>query len=192
MVELTRKVQRSGNIGMRVEMDKSKKEATLLTFPRRHSSAELKAQTAEIGRLLRLEPNANDYRVAFGMAAGGGTDIDMATRSLVQIMVELADTVDVPLAHIDDRSAYPSLPRTAGVKPLMHVDSGAARPTDGVRSRAIPRLVVLDRPSRPAFQAHVLVPAAQRDPGGALQDRSPRRRKKSPRRLATPSSARTA
>jgi hypothetical protein len=130
VVDLIRKVQRSGNIGMRVEMDKSKKEATLLTFPRRHSSPELKAQTAEIGRLLRLEPNANDYKVAFGMAAGGGTDIDMATRSLVQIMVELADTVDVPQAHLDAHSAYPALPATAGVKPLMHVSSGTARPTD--------------------------------------------------------------
>jgi hypothetical protein len=130
VVELIRKVQRSGNIGMRIEMDKSKKEATLLTFPRRLSSPELKAQTAEIGRLLRLEPNANDYKVAFGMAAGGGTDIDMATRSLVQIMVELADTVDVPQAHLDEHSAYAALPASAGVKPLMRVASGTARPVD--------------------------------------------------------------
>jgi hypothetical protein len=129
VVELIGKVQRSGNIGMRIEMDKSKKEATLLTFPRRLGSPELKAQTAQIGRLLRLEPNASDYKVAFGMAAVGGTDIDMATRSRVQIMVGLADTVDVPQAHLDEHSsAYPSLPATSGVKALMRVASGAAQP----------------------------------------------------------------
>lgn len=130
LVGLVREVQRSGNIGMRVEMDKAKKEATLLTFPRRQHSVEAQAQSAAIARLLRLEPHLGEYRVSYGMAVGGGNDIEMATRSLVQIMAELADTVDIPPAHLAEGSAYPAMPQTRGALPLMRVHSGSTRPAD--------------------------------------------------------------
>ena len=130
VVELLRKVQRSGEIGMRVEVDKAKKETTLLTFHRRALNPELESERAEIGRLLRLEPNINEYKVSYGMGAGGGSDIDMTTRSLIQIMLELAGTVDIPNAHLADGSGYPVPPSIEEVKPLMHVHSGTARPKD--------------------------------------------------------------
>jgi len=54
----------------------------------------------------------------------------MTTRSLIQITLELAGTVDIPKAHLDDGSGYPVPPPIEGVKPLMHVLSGTARPKD--------------------------------------------------------------
>ena len=128
LVELLRKVQRSGEIGMRVEVDKAKKETTLLTFDRRPLTDELKAERAELRRLLKLDPNANEYTVSYGMSAGGGSNIDMTTRSLLQIMAGLASTVDIPKAHLDDGSVYPVPPPIEGAKPLMHVHSGTSRP----------------------------------------------------------------
>jgi len=128
VVELIRKVQRSGDIGMRVEVDKTKKETTLLTFHRRALTAELQSERAEIGRLLRLEPNLSEYQVSYGMSAGGGSNIDLTTRSLAQIMLELAGMVDIPKADLDDKSAYPVPPAIEGAQPLMHVRSGTARP----------------------------------------------------------------
>jgi hypothetical protein len=128
VVELIRKVQRSGEIGMRVEVDKTKKETTLLTFHRRALNPELESERAEIGRLLRLEPNLNEYQVSYGMSAGGGSSIDMTTRSLAQILMELAGTVDIPTADLDDGSAYAVPSQTEANKTLMHVRSGTARP----------------------------------------------------------------
>jgi len=130
VVELLGQMQRSGEIGMRVELDKVKKETTLLTFHRRPLTDELKAQRAEIGRLLRLDPNLGEYQVSYGMSAGGGSSIDMTTRSLLQIMGDLAGTVDVPKTHLDDGSVYPVPPPIEGAKPLMHVRSGTERPKD--------------------------------------------------------------
>jgi hypothetical protein len=133
LVGLVRDVQRSGNIGLGVEMDKARKEATLLTFPRRQHSAEAQAQAAAISRLLRLEPHLGEYRVSYGMGVGGGNEIEMATRSLVQIMAELAElaeTVDIPPAHLQEGSAYPALPPTPGALPLLRVHSGSTRPAD--------------------------------------------------------------
>jgi hypothetical protein len=130
VVELLRKVQRSGDLGMRVEVDKAKKETTLLTFHRRPLTDELKADRAEIGRLLKLDPDINEYTVSYGMSAGGGNSIDMTTRSLLQIMGDLAGTVDIPKVHLDDGSVYPVPPSIEEAKPLMHVRSGTARPKD--------------------------------------------------------------
>jgi len=130
LVQRVREVQRSGNIGMRVELDKAKKEATLLTFPRRQHSAEAQAQSAAIARLLRLEPHLGEYRVSYGMGVGGGNEIEMATRSLVQIMAELAETVEVPQTHLQEGSAYAAMPATPGALPLMRVHSGSTRPAD--------------------------------------------------------------
>ena len=130
LVELLRKTQRSGEIGMRVEVDKAKKETTLVTFRRRAGDAKLEAERAEIGRLLRLDRNVSEYTVSYGMGGGGGSNIDMTTRSLLQIMAELGGTVDIPKAHLDDGSAYQVPPSTEGVRPLMQVHSGTARPKD--------------------------------------------------------------
>ena len=129
-VELIRRVQRSGEIGMRVEVDKARKETTLLTFHRRPVSDELKADRAEIGRLLKLDPNINEYTVSYGMGAGGGNSIDMTTRSLLQIMGDLSGAVDIPKAHHEDGSVFPVPPPAEGVKPLMRVHSGTERPKD--------------------------------------------------------------
>jgi hypothetical protein len=134
VVELIRKVQRSGEIGMRIEVDKTKKEATVMTFHRRTLTPELESERAELGRLLRLDPNVTEYRVSYGMTAGGGSDIDMRTRSVAQILLELAGTIDIPRAHQDEKSAYPVPLPTEGAKPLMHVRSGTARPKDAFAS----------------------------------------------------------
>ena len=130
VVELLRKVQRSGEIGMRVELDKSRKETTVMTFRRRVVDDGTETERAEIGRLLRLDPNVNEYTVSYGMGAGGGSNIDMTTRSLLQIISELSGTVDIPKAHLADGSGYPVPPPIEEVKPLMHVHSGTARPKD--------------------------------------------------------------
>ena len=130
VVELLRKVQRSGELGMRVEVDKAKKETTLVTFHRRAVDAKIETERAEIGRLLRLDRNVREYTVSYGMGSGGGSNIDLTTRSLLQIMAELAGTVDIPKAHLDDGSGYPVPPPTEGVKQLMHVHSGNERPKD--------------------------------------------------------------
>jgi len=130
LVDLMRRVQRSGEIGMRVEVDKTKKETTLVTFHRHAVSADLQADRAEIGRLLRLDPGVSEYTVTYGVSAGGGSNIDMTTRSLIQIMLELAATVDIPKAHLDDGSGYKVPPSIDAAKPLMHVRSGTERPKD--------------------------------------------------------------
>jgi len=130
VVDLIRKAQRSGDIGMRVELDKARKETTVMTFQRRDPKDAVRPESAELRGLLNLDPNASDFRVTYGMKTGGGNEIDMATRSVYQMMMEFSGTVEVPKAHVDDGSAYLFPPLGEGVKPLMRVRSGTARPAN--------------------------------------------------------------
>lgn len=130
VVELIRKAQRSGDIGMRVELDKARKETTVLTFQRRDPKDAVRPESAEIRRLLNLDPDASEFRVVYGMKTGGGSDIDMATRSVYQIMLELSGTVEVPKAHMEDGSTLPVPALGEDVKPLMRVRSGTTRPAN--------------------------------------------------------------
>ena len=74
VVDQIRTVQRSGEIGMRVEVDKAKKETTLLTFHRRPVEAETQAVRAEIARLLKLDPNVREYTISYGI---GGQEVEI-------------------------------------------------------------------------------------------------------------------
>ena len=130
VVELIREVQRSGEIGMRIEVDKAKKETTLLTFHRRDLGTETQSERAEIGRLLRLDPNINEYNISYGISAGGGSNIDLTTRSLIQIMLELAGTVDIPKTDLHDGGVYAVPPSIEGARALMRMHSGTEHPKD--------------------------------------------------------------
>jgi len=128
VVDILRRIQRTGEVGMRVEMAKGSKETTLMTFRRRESDGEISSDRAKLRGLLKLDSNVDEYQVSYGTGSGGGSRIDLATRSIVQILQELAGTVDVPKSHLDDGSVFPVPPSNEAAKPLMHVRSGTSRP----------------------------------------------------------------
>lgn len=129
-VSLIREAQRSGEIGMRIDVDKANRATTVLTFRRRAGQAPLDPKAAELAALLGLEPGADEYVVTYGMRSGGGRDIDMNTRSLLQILAEFAGAVEVPQVHVDDGSAYPPPPEAGVERPLMRIRSGESPPEE--------------------------------------------------------------
>jgi hypothetical protein len=128
-IELIRDAQRSGEVGMRVDVDRANRATTILTFGRRAEGGQARPAAAELAALLGLQPGADEYVVTYGRLAGGGRDIDLNTRSLLQILAEFAAMVEVPQAHLDDGSVYPS-PPFADERPPLRVRSGASRPAD--------------------------------------------------------------
>jgi hypothetical protein len=128
-IELIRDAQRSGEFGMRVDVDRANRSTTVLTFGRRGEGGQRRSVSTELAALLGLQPGADEYVVTYGMRSGGGRDIDLNTRSLLQILAEFAAMVEVPQAHLDDGSAYPS-PPFAAEQPLLRVRSGVSSPAD--------------------------------------------------------------
>jgi hypothetical protein len=129
-VALIRDAQRSGDVGMRVDVDTASRATTLLTFRRRAGGDAAGPHAAELAELLGLEPGAQEYVVSYGVHAGGGRHIDMNTRSFFQMLVEFAATVEVPQAHVDEGSAYPVPSADAAERPPPRVRSGPSPPKD--------------------------------------------------------------
>ena len=108
VLELLRKIQLSGAVGLRVEMDVQKQETTILTFRRGTDlSPEIAEASREMRRLLGLDPEATEFKLVFAAAAASSTEIAVVTRSLIQLMQGLAIQVDVPAEHVTQGRAVP-------------------------------------------------------------------------------------
>jgi hypothetical protein len=90
------------------------------------------AVRSEIKELLNLRPDATEYTVVYGGSPSGDTEIAMVTRSVFDIMTQVALSAEVPQSDIDEGRAYPSLPllQDPAYRPLARIHSGKSQPRD--------------------------------------------------------------
>ncbi len=100
VIELLRKLQRSGAVGMQVLKGQNAQQTTVLFFHRKNLEPEAAAAIEEVDRLLGLNPDRQQVTVRYGLLPQNDTEIAMLTRSMLQIMIELAIQVDVPPEHV--------------------------------------------------------------------------------------------
>ncbi|MBW1996497.1 MAG: hypothetical protein JRJ29_00890 [Deltaproteobacteria bacterium] len=125
-------VQRAGGLGLRIEKRKEG-EVALIFFPR-ELKGKLAREVAEVRRLLRLDPKANEYRLVYGALANDEGEIAILTRSMLEIMVELATRVEVPTSHIRENRASPGVygfrKSTREAESRVRIRSSSERPDD--------------------------------------------------------------
>jgi len=137
LVELIEEGQLAGAIQIRIEPSKSGAESSVLVFGP-SKDPELAAKGREIKSLLGIRPDLRELKVNFGGYSGRDDEIDMMTRSMLQIMLEFAAAVQVPQSDVEQGKATPGLidtraPAAPGGPPL--------------------RVLVTDAPSKDAFVA---------------------------------------
>jgi hypothetical protein len=130
VVEILRKAQLSGSVGMRVEVGKDKKESLVLFFRDPDIDPGLAAELAEARRLLGIDPAGREVRVVFGATRGGPGEVTLATRSVYRVLALLAASVQVPDAHLAEGRAPPLGGDPGEELPRFTVFSGCARPKD--------------------------------------------------------------
>jgi hypothetical protein len=133
VLELMRKLQLSGAVGMRVELDPQKQQTTLLTFRSGDASPESLADSRELRRLLKLNPEATSFKLAFGATASNDKEVAVLTRSILHLMQTMASQVEVPAKDLADGRVTPgweSMGAAPDANRLIRIHSSTARPTD--------------------------------------------------------------
>jgi hypothetical protein len=130
VVEILRKAQLSGDVGMRVEVGKDKRESLVLFFRDPDIDPQLAGELAEARQLLHIDPARQDFTVVFGATRGGANEITLATRSLYRVLTLLALSVQVPDVHLAEGRAPPLAGEPGDDRPRFTVFSGCARPKD--------------------------------------------------------------
>jgi hypothetical protein len=112
LVELMREGQLAGAIQIRVEQTKGGAESSVLIFGP-SKDPQLAARGRELKSILGIKPDLRELRVHYGGYSGKDDEIDMMTRSMLQIMLEFAAVVQVPESDVAQGRAAPGLVDTA-------------------------------------------------------------------------------
>jgi hypothetical protein len=129
LTELIREGQLAGALQFRIERAKDGGESALFVFGPPKDPA-LAARSQDLRKLLGIRPDVYRINVHYGGYAGKDDEIDMQTRSMLQIMLECASYVDVPETDVTRGKALPSAAGKDGEKGWMAIQSGEARPPE--------------------------------------------------------------
>ena len=130
-VKLLREIQLSGAVGLQIIKSELEGESTLLIFHKKNISQEIKNKNEEIKKLLELRPGIDQFKITYGLLPKNDSEIAMLTRSMLNIMIELATQIDVPDEHVADGRTVGSLPSSADkrdVTQLLKVFNGTEKP----------------------------------------------------------------
>lgn len=133
LVRLVSEAQLANTIEIRIEKAKEGSDTSVIVFPPDQLPAAV-ARRQEIVKLLRLKPNLRELKVKYGAYAGRDDEVDMKTRSMLEIMLEFAATVQVPDSDLADGRASPgaisSRPKDPRSGPPMRIHVGDVPPKD--------------------------------------------------------------
>ncbi len=132
-LELLRKIQGSGAVGLRVQQGEQKQPTTLLAFRSKDITEETLADIKELRGLLKLDPEATEFTVAFGATASNDKEVALQTRSMLHIMTTMAGQVDVPSEDVTQGRTPPGYDATGPAGEalrLIHIRNSKTKPPD--------------------------------------------------------------
>jgi hypothetical protein len=96
--------------------------------------ADGRAQLDELRSLLNLDANTLDFSIVYGVMPSNNKEIAVLTRSVVDVLVDLSGSIEVPPKHITETRAAPAKVAThAGgraIDPLLVIHASAGKPDD--------------------------------------------------------------
>jgi hypothetical protein len=123
------RIQNSGDMGVRV----GKGDTLLMVFRRSHSAA-VRQAVRNVISILNLDPEAKEYSVIFGAIPANNKEIAMVTRSIYEVLLDVASTIIVPERHVAEGrvggTAEPDLGRQGTITPLIRITSSNEKPGD--------------------------------------------------------------
>lgn len=131
LTEVLRRIQRAEGLGMRIER-RDNGEATVLFF-RGEASAQLEADVAQARTLLGIR-RSPEFNLVYGATARSDAEIALLTRSMLEILLDFSNCIDVPASHVQEGRTHPGYSgdpaNETGLQRLATIHSGARAPTD--------------------------------------------------------------
>jgi hypothetical protein len=132
LVSLMTKIQDAGGLSFRIE--KRGKDDVSIVMIQGDSSDELRRARARIAEILGIDTGLAEYRLVFGRQASATNEIAMLTRSIIEMLVDLAMWIDVPPEHVASGRTRPTPDvgtlEKLGFEPLIRIHSSTVRPED--------------------------------------------------------------
>src|SRR4051794_19494821 len=121
LLQRMRRIQDSGALGMRVQKT-GENEGVVMSFRGKRDPA-VEADVAEVGKTLGLSQDAQEFRVAYGAIAKDDKEIAILSRSMLEILIDLASYIQVPPEHVQQQRVNATMPEemlgSVPVPPLM-------------------------------------------------------------------------
>jgi hypothetical protein len=130
LVRLITEMQQVG--GVVVKFGDGEDEGTTYLIVTNPEDPNAAAQRVEIRKILKLRPDATEISVVYGASPANDTQVAMVTRSVFDIMAQVALTAEVPQKDIDEGRASRSSPLLldTAYKPLARIRCSKSQPQD--------------------------------------------------------------
>jgi hypothetical protein len=134
LVQWLREIQKSMAIEIRIQKTKNKRQTAVILFRKKNIQPLIETKIHEVKKMLGLDPQLQEFNVVYGSIAANDREMAIQSRSMIEILGEMAAYIEVPAAHLAERSATPMMveegPLAVALPPLIRVKSGSEKPDD--------------------------------------------------------------
>jgi hypothetical protein len=106
-LQLIRNLQGAGAVGLRIEKDKTRDSTAVFFFQRDALSTEFSAEASEVRRLLHLPDGQYRFNLVYSPMRGGPDELTVNSRSMLQILIAVSSSVEVPETDVASGIASP-------------------------------------------------------------------------------------
>ena len=132
LLDALRRLQLSESVSLRVEK-RGAEDAAVMVIPGKRSP-EAQRDSEFVRQTLNLPPDATELALTFGALPRGPTEIAVLSRSMIEILLEIAAGIEVPAEKVADGStiatASPGPEASPRDRPFINIHSGASAPDD--------------------------------------------------------------
>jgi hypothetical protein len=130
---LMRRIQLSGGVRTFVRQDPNKGPATVIALRNEDLAPEIREDSRELRRLLKLNPDATEFSLVYAPVSSSDTEIAVLTRSIFSLIQNMAAQVEVPDEDLARHRAFPGFEPGGNIPDsgrLIRIHSGKQRPGD--------------------------------------------------------------
>jgi hypothetical protein len=132
LIKSLRRIQDSGAMGLRVQKT-NEMEGVIMSF-RGKFDPSVDEEILSVRKTLGIDTSAGEFAVVYGSVAKDDKELALLTRSMLEIIIDLASYIEVPPLHVEEKRVMPSMPEETAqgvpVPQLIKINSSPDRPVD--------------------------------------------------------------